>query len=134
MNSPGLLIKKIAKEVQYSVILTDLIMTVYVLWLILTNTSHWLPGILFGLTPYGTWLLLRANRLFHLCKIHRLMLIHSFIIYGCCVYQAYFGFGDFLYPARWVMFVSGLGLFIHLVIQLSFKRFRSSCEKCLIEN
>lgn len=62
------------------------------------------------------------------------MLIHSFIIYGCCVYQAYFGFGDFLYPARWVMFISGLGLFIHLVIQLSFKRFRSSCEKCLIEN
>lgn len=113
----NLLIKQIAKEVQYSVILTDFIMTMYVLWLIITNTSHWLPGILFGFTPYGVWLLHRANKLFHLCLIHRLMLIHSFIIYICCVYQAYFGFGIMLYPMRWCMFLLGLSVILALIVQ-----------------
>lgn len=127
MDTKILLIKKIEKEVKYSVVITDLIMTIYVLWLIITSTSHWLPGILFGLTPYGTWLLFRANRLFHLCILHRLMLVHSFIVYGCCVYQAYFGFGELLYPARWIMFSSGFLLFLQLVIGRLIKKGKCSC-------
>lgn len=110
------LIKKIGKEVQYSVIITDIILTMYVLWLIVSNTAHWLPGVLFSWTPAGTWLLLRANRLFNFCTLHRLMIYHSFIVYACCVFQAQYGFGIFLYPMRWLMFITGLYLIIWLII------------------
>lgn len=113
------LIKKIGDEVKVGVILTDLILTVYVLWLILTNTSHWIPGVLFGYTPLGVWLLLRANRLFHFCLLHRLMLWHSTAIYVCCVYQAYYGFGPWLWFFRWFMFISGLVLILWLIIKLT---------------
>lgn len=112
------LLRRIGKEVQYSVIGTDVVMTIYVLWLIITNTAHWIPGVLFSWTPIGAWLLLRANRLFHLCVLHKLMLIHSFLVYCCCVYQAQFGFGILLYPMRWLMFISG----VLLIIQLIFKQ------------
>lgn len=118
------LLKEIGKEVQYSVILTDIILTVYVLWLIITNTAHWLPGVLFSWTPIGAWLLLRANKLFHLCIIHRMMLIHSFLVYCCCVYQAKFGFGIMLYPMRWIMFILGVSLIIQLIIQQIHKKFK----------
>lgn len=122
MESKAALIKKIGKEVQYSVVLTDVVLTLYVLWLIVTNTAHWLPGVLLGYTPVGIWLLLRANRLFHLCCVHRMMLIHSFLVYCCCVYQAYFGFGCILYPMRWLMFLSGLYLIIRLTKQRCYDR------------
>lgn len=88
MNSTLNLIKEISAKVKYSVVITDIILTVYVLWLIATDTAHWLPGMLFGYTPVGAYLLLRANKLFHLCLTHKLMIIHSFIVYLCCVYQA----------------------------------------------
>lgn len=117
MYSPLELLKEISKEVKYSVVLTDVILTLYVLWLIITNTSHWLPGVLFSWTPIGTWLLLRANKLFQLCLIHRLMIFHSFIVYLCCVYQVQYGFGILLYPMRWLMFLSGLFLIIGVIIQ-----------------
>lgn len=117
MDSAYGLLKRIAKEVQYSVIITDIIMTIYVLWLIITNRSDWLPGLLFSWTPIGSWLLFRANKLFHLCLTHKLMLIHSSLIYFCCIYQAYIGFGLILYPMRWLMFVSGIILMIRLIIQ-----------------
>ena len=61
MNSTYSLIKKIGREVKCSVILTDVIMTLYVLWLIITNTAHWLPGVLFSWTPLGTLMLFRAK-------------------------------------------------------------------------
>lgn len=47
MNNQLTLLKNIGKEVQYSAIDTDIVMTIYVLWLIITNTAHWLPGVLF---------------------------------------------------------------------------------------
>lgn len=110
MQSLNSLIKQIGREVQLSVVATDIVMTIYVLWLIVTDTAHWLPGVLFSWTPIGTFLLLRANKLFHLCIIHKLIIIHSTLVYMCCVYQAYFGFGCILYPMRWLMFISGLYL------------------------
>ena len=61
-------------------------MTLYVLWLIITNDSSWIPGILFGFTPFGAWMLLEANRLFGFCLTHRLMIYHIFLVYMCCVY------------------------------------------------
>ena len=61
------LIKYIGNRIQKGVILTDLAMTLYVLWLIITNDSSWIPGILFGFTPFGAWMLLEANRLFGFC-------------------------------------------------------------------
>lgn len=127
MDTTFNILKSISKEIQYSVIITDIILTLYVLWLIITNTAYWLPGVLFGLTPYGTWLLLKANKVFHLCLTHKLMLIHGFLIYVCCIYQAYFGFGILLYPMRSIMFILGLLLFIKLMVQQVKKYKKGEC-------
>lgn len=108
------LIKTIANEVKVGVIITDIILTMYVLWLIVTNTSHWIPGVIFGYSLLGIWLLLRANKLFHLCLLHKLMLWHSTAIYACCIYQAYYSFGEYLSLFRWTMFISGILLIIML--------------------
>ena len=121
MNSTYSLIKKIGREVKCSVILTDVIMTLYVLWLIITNTAHWLPGVLFSLTPLGKLMLFRANKLFNLCLTHKLMIIHSFLVYMCCVYQAYYGFGNLLYPMRIIMFTSGFILIVVTIIKYNKK-------------
>lgn len=121
MNDTYRLLKGISLKVKYSVVITDMILTVYVAWLIATDTAHWLSGMLFGYTPVGAYLLLRANKIFHLCLTHRLMIIHSFIVYLCCVYQAYYGFGIILYPMRWLMFTIG----VILVITLKIKRLRN---------
>lgn len=80
------LIKKIGNEIKLAVVHTDVIMTLYVLWLIVTDTASWIPGALFGFTPFGVWELLRANKLFHLCIIHKLMIWHIFIVYCCCIF------------------------------------------------
>ena len=117
MENQVKLINKIGKEIKYSVVFTDIMLTIYVLWLILTDTAHWLPGALLGYTPIGLQLLLKSNKIFHLCIVHRAMLIHSFLVYCCCVYQAYYGFGAILYPIRWVMFISDLCLIIQLIIK-----------------
>ena len=121
MNSTYSLIKKIGREVKCSVILTDVVMTLYVLWLIITNTTHWLLGVLFGWTPLGTLMLFRANKLFNLCLTHKLMIIHSFLVYMCCVYQAYYGFGNLLYPMRIIMFTSGFILIVITIIKYNKK-------------
>lgn len=119
MNDTYRLLKEISLKVKYSVVITDMILTIYVLWLIATDTAHWLPGMLFGYTPVGAYLLLRANKLFHLCLTHKLMIIHSFVVYLCCVYQAYYRFGIMLYPMRWLMFISGLYLILQLIKERS---------------
>ena len=51
------------------------------MWLIITNDSSWIPGILFGFTPFGAWMLLEANRLFGFCLTHRLMIYHISLVY-----------------------------------------------------
>lgn len=117
MENQVKLINKIGKEIKYSVVFIDIILTIYVLWLILTDTSHWLLGALLGYTPIGLQLLLKSNKIFHLYITRRMMLIHSFLVYCCCIYQAYYGFGVMLYPIRWTMFISGLCLIIQLIIK-----------------
>lgn len=117
MENQVKLINKIGKEIKYSVVFTDIMLTIYVLWLILTDTAHWLPGALLEYTPIGLWLLLKANKIFNLCIVHRIMLIHSFLVYCCCIYEAYYRFGIMLQPMRWIMFISGLCLIIQLIIK-----------------
>lgn len=124
MENQVKLINKIGKEIKYSVVFTDIMLTIYVLWLILTDTAHWLPGALLGYIPIGLQLLLKSNKIFHLCIVHRVMLIHSFLVYFCCIYQAYYGFGNMLYPIRWLMFVSGLCLITQLIIKQSIKHYK----------
>lgn len=124
MENAVTLLKRIGKEVQYSVIITDILLTIYVLWLIVTDTAHWLPGVIFGVTPWGLILLLRANKLFHLCFVHKIMLLHSFAVYLCCVFQAYFGFGILLHPMRYLMFTLGVLLTIQLIVQRCKKKRR----------
>lgn len=110
-------LKSIAKEIQIGVILIDILLTLYVLWLIITDTSSRVVGELFGFTPFGTYLLLRANKVFGLCWLHKLMLLHSSAVYICCIYQAEIGFANVLSEFRWVMFSWGVLLILWLCIK-----------------
>lgn len=103
------LLRTIEKELKFGVVWIDVFMTLYVLWLILTNASTWLVGVLFGFTPFGVIQLFRAHELFNFCIWHKLMLIHTVMVYLCCIYQAYFGFDSEVLPiARWIMFLFGV--------------------------
>lgn len=119
-------LKDIRDRIQKGIIITDIIMTLYVFWLIVTNTSSWIPGILFGFTPFGVWLLWEANKLFGFCLTQKLMLVHIVAVYMCCVYQAYIGFGDILYPMRWIMFISGVYL-IFKILKVAYESKKLSC-------
>lgn len=111
------LLTTIQKEIKFGVVFIDVLMTLYVLWLIITNTSTWIIGVLFGFTPFGVLELFRANELFGLCKIHKAMLIHTTAVYFCCVYQAQWGFGWQLPYMRWLMFLWGVLLIVVLIIK-----------------
>lgn len=109
-------LKKLQNEVKYSVIITDVIMTFYVLWLIITNTSTPIPGILFGYTPIGTWMLLHASELFNLCPTYKCMIIHTLSVYGCSLFHLNIGFGIIsLCFMRWIMLIWGIILMIIIV-------------------
>lgn len=124
METKFRLIKHIETEVKLVVVFTDIIMTLYVLWLIVTNTSTWIPGALFGFTPLGAYELFRAGKLFHLCKTYKLMIIHSLLIYCCCIYQAKYNFGNQLETMRWIMFISGVILIVSIIFKLC------NCNEC----
>ena len=128
MEKKHKLIKNIEIEVKLVVILTDVIMTLYVLWLIITNTSTWIPGALFGFTPFGAYELYRAGKLFHLCKTYNLMIVHNLLVYCCCLYQAQIGFGSQLCAMRWIMFMSGFILILFII----FKFYH--CHECYNKN
>lgn len=110
------ILKELQLEIKYGIILTDLLMTLYVLWLIITNKSTWLAGAVLGFTPYGAYLLLRADKLYDLCICHKLMIIHIMCVYACCIYQAEYGFGDYLPVMRWILFIIGVNIFILTII------------------
>lgn len=112
------LIKTIETEVKFIVVLTDVIMTFYVLWLIITNTSTWILGAIFGFTPLGAYELFRAGKLFHLCKTYKCMIIHSLFVYCCCIYQAKIGFENQLSAMRWIMFISGFILILFIIFKI----------------
>lgn len=118
METKYSLIKHIETEVKLLVGVTDIIMTLYVLWLIVTNTSTWIPGALFGFTPLGAYELFRAGKLFHLCATYKLMIIHSLLIYCCCLYQAEYDFGEYLATMRWTMFLSGVILILLIIFKI----------------
>lgn len=118
METKYSLIKHIETEVKLLVGVTDIIMTLYVLWLIVTNTSIWIPGALFGFTPLGAYELFRAGKLFHLCTTYKLMIIHSLLIYCCCLYQAEYDFGKYLATMRWIMFLSGVILILLIIFKI----------------
>lgn len=113
-----LLLKQIEKELKLGIIIIDVLITLYVLWLIITNTSTWIIGILFGFTPFGAYELFKADALFKFCITHKLMIIHILCVYTCCVYQAYVGFGDILYCMRWIMFILGLLLLTNIIYKI----------------
>lgn len=117
LQEKSILLKKIGRQIKWGVVGTDLSMTLYVLWLIITNDSTWVIGILFGFTPFGAYELYKASDLFGLCIYHKLMLLHTVLVYGCCVYQAYYGFGEYLYIMRWIMFLFGFLLIIFVAIR-----------------
>ena len=131
MENKYRLIKNIETEVKFIVVLTDVIMTFYVLWLIITNTSTWIPGTIFGFTPLGAYELFRAGKLFHLCKTYKLMIIHSLLIYCCCIYQAEIGFSNQLIHMRWIMFISGIVLIISVIFKLFY--YNECCNKDYVD-
>lgn len=106
------ILRQIELEIKIGIIIIDIIMTLYVLWLIITNSSTWLVGVLFGFTPFGVFELIRAGKLFNLCICHKLMLFHIMAVYCCCIYQAYIGFGDTLAIMRWITFIIGFILLL----------------------
>lgn len=119
------LIRTIEKELKFGVVWIDVLMTLYVLWLILTNASTWLVGVLFGFTPFGVIQLFRAHELFNFCIWHKLMLIHTVTVYLCCIYQAYFGFSAEVLPiARWIMFLFGVFCITGLSIKKCHERIK----------
>uniref|UniRef100_A0AAU8MGB4 Uncharacterized protein n=1 Tax=Geladintestivirus 1 TaxID=3233133 RepID=A0AAU8MGB4_9CAUD len=118
------LLKQIQQELKYGIIISDLLMTLYVLWLIITDNSTWLIGILLGFTPYGTYMLFRADKLYDLCICHKLMIAHIVIVYSCCLFQAKCGFGEYLPIARWLAFISGILLIFLIIINKIY-----GCEK-----
>ena len=122
------ILKHIETEIKLIVVITDLFMTLYVLWLIITNTSTWIPGALFGLTPFGAYELLKAGTLFKLCRTYHLMIYHICAVYCCCLYQAQYGFGDYLSIFRWSMFISGAILIICIIFKLC-PCYESSCKE-----
>lgn len=112
------ILKQIEIELKIVVCLTDFLMTLYVLWLIITNNSTWVPGAIFGFTPFGAYELLRAGKLFHLCTTYKLMVLHTVAVYCCCIYQAQYGFGNTLPYFRWIMFITGLILALVIIFKL----------------
>ena len=120
-SNTHLLLKKIEREINLGVIIPDMIMTIYVMRLIATNDSTWIIGVLFGFTPFGAFELLRASKLFNFCITHKLMLLHTVLVYLCCVYQAQIGFRFILPIMRWIMFITGLILILILTIKLTLK-------------
>ncbi len=128
METKHKLIKDIETEVKLIVILTDVIMTLYILWLIITNISTWIPGAIFGFTPLGAYELFRAGKLFHLCKTYKFMIIHSLLIYCCCIYQAEVGFSNILGTMRWIMFISGIILILFIIFKFC------HCHECYNKN
>lgn len=113
------LLRQIELEIKIGIIVIDVMMTLYVLWLIITNSSTWLIGILFGFTPFGVFELIRASKLFNLCICHKLMLYHIIAVYCCCIYQAYICFGTTLAIMRWIMFIIGFVLFLLVLFKKS---------------
>lgn len=108
------LIKSIGRSVRIDVIIADICMTLYCLYLIITDSSNVAPAFLFGFTPFGVRMLLKASQFYGLCYIHKAMIIHSLCVSFCCAYQAGVGFGSALYVMRWIMFSSGLTLLLQL--------------------
>ena len=120
MEDHKTLLRQICDEIRFGVVFTDFLMTIYVLWLIITNTSSWIPGAILGYSIFGAFELFRASKLFNLCIIHKLMLVHSGLVYSCCIYQAHYGFEEQLVYMRWLMFLSGLYLILWLCIKKKF--------------
>lgn len=102
------LIRTIGRCVRMDVIIADVCMTVYCLFLIITDTSNVAPAFLFGFTPFGVRMLIKASEFYGLCYIHKAMILHSLSVAFCCAYHAGVGFGNALYPMRWIMFITGL--------------------------
>lgn len=119
MQDKRITLKNLQNEVKVSVILTDVLMTAYVFWLIMTNTSTPIPGILFGYTPIGAWLLLHASKLFSLCPTHKCMIWHTLAVYGCSLYHLNIGFDTItLYTMRWIMLIWGIILAFEIILRI----------------
>ena len=111
------LIRKIGNDVRRDVLVADLVMTLYCLYLIVADSSTLWVGFVFGFTPYGARMLMKASEFYHLCFIHKAMIIHIVLVEMCVMWQAEVGFGDLLPYFRWVMFLIGLGLWSQLGVR-----------------
>lgn len=112
------LIKHIGLEIKYGVVVIDFIMTLYIIYLICTNNSTWLVEFLLGFTPFGAIEIVKAGKVFNLCRIHQAMLIHIMLCYSFCVIHANFGLGILLPYCRWSMLIIGVILQLGLIIKL----------------
>lgn len=50
------------------------------------------------------------------CKLHRALVLYTILVTCCINYQQHFDFGSLLTPARWLVFLLGLAIFIWLAV------------------
>lgn len=106
----------VQNDVRKDIVIQEVTMTAYCLWLILTdNRCIWL-GFLFGIGPYSLKKTLKACRIFNLCLVHKMMVCHVFAVFCCIVYEYEIGFGKALPYARGIMFGIGVVLIFQLCV------------------
>lgn len=88
-------------------------------------------GFLFGFTPFGVTMLLKASDLYGLCNIHKWMIAHVLAVSCCMMFEYEVGFGCMLRPMRALMFALGLALIIKLSLSSAkaYKTWKRSNKK-----
>lgn len=113
--------RKLRVWVKYAPVLSDSLMNIYLLLLIL-GTSRDLVRIIYffcGFSFLGDFLLYHASKLFKLCFLHRVFIIHNFCILFCLYFNDTIGFGIIYYPLRILVFIVGVFIHCKLVHQIS---------------
>lgn len=109
--------------IRRDVILCEVAMTTYVLYLIITNNSNVWVGSIFGFSPWGVNMLFLASRIYGLCRLHKMMIIHISAVTGCIILHYEIGWGELLPIMRWLMFSSGAFL-MGLLAKQEIKKYR----------
>lgn len=112
--------RKLRVWIKYAPVLSDSLMTIYLLLLILGVDRNLVRIIYFfcGFSFLGDFLLYHASKLFKLCFLHRVFIIHNFSIIFCLYFNHTVGFGIIYYPLRILVFILGVIIHCRLAYQI----------------
>lgn len=75
------------------------------------------------MVAYGFILVMAFSHALNFCSLHRHLIYYSFVVFVCIIYQRHFsGFGEYLFLARFVMFLVGI-----IIILVTVCRARKNC-------